>query len=55
MVVGLVKPDDGIILFDDKDITNLPMYIVSILAGTVVSALLLVTLKPSARPVQVAA
>ncbi len=26
MVVGLVKPDDGMILIDDKDITSLPMY-----------------------------
>jgi len=26
MVVGLVKPDDGRILFDDKDITHHPMH-----------------------------
>ncbi|MBN2039127.1 MAG: LPS export ABC transporter ATP-binding protein [Spirochaetes bacterium] len=26
MVVGLVKPDSGNIIIDDKDITNLPMY-----------------------------
>jgi len=26
MVVGLVKPDDGHILFDDKDITHHPMH-----------------------------
>src|SRR5213082_1534781 len=26
MIVGLISPDSGRILFDDEDITNLPMY-----------------------------
>lgn len=26
MVIGLVKPDGGQVVFDDEDITNLPMY-----------------------------
>src|SRR4030095_11053041 len=26
MIVGLISPDSGSILVDDKDITNLPMY-----------------------------
>jgi lipopolysaccharide export system ATP-binding protein len=26
MIVGLIKPDGGGILFDDRDITNMPMY-----------------------------
>ncbi len=26
MIVGLIKPNEGQILFDDKDITDLPMY-----------------------------
>ena len=26
MITGLVKPDDGAVFFNDKDITSLPMY-----------------------------
>jgi len=26
MITGMIKPDDGMIYFDDHDITNLPMY-----------------------------
>lgn len=52
----LMAPHGGVfVFFIPGVITNLPMYIVSILAGTVVSALLLVMLKPSVRPVQAAA
>ena len=52
----LMAPHGGVLVFFIPGvITNLPMYIVSILAGTVVSALLIVMLKPSARPVEVIA
>ncbi len=26
MITGMIKPDDGMVYFDDHDITNLPMY-----------------------------
>jgi PTS system fructose-specific IIC component len=51
----LMAPHGGIfVFFIPGVITNLPMYILSIVAGTIVSALLIVALKPNLNKAEVA-